>query len=505
MAFGKSLIAAMLAATLAARGWRVLILAHRRELLEQNGGTLRRYDPSLDVGLCSASLAHDNTTADIVVGGTATIYRRLHRLGRVDVILLDEAHRLGPGATTMLARIRERLGDPPIVGLTATPFRGDGVSLVEAGIFEAIVHEVTITDALAAGRLCRLLTKTPKAGRIDTSRVQVAGGEFIASQLERAAMAGDTTRVAIARTVAIARAEGRASWIIFSSGVAHAEAIGTELDRHGISNAVVVGTTDGDERSDAIERFRAGEITALVSVNVFVEGFDCTRVDLVCFARATCSPVLWVQGAGRGMRLHSGKTDCRLVDFGGNLARHGPIDGVVLRQAGERHDEARGRSRFRICPQCDEANRPDATVCAACGFVLVKPRPPKIEVRESDLPALGGGHAPLWATVHGWSGRAHQKPGGAPSFRLDYRTSEGWISSFLSFSHPNGGARWHAGRAWRALSKHPYLTPPLSATDALRRFGEGELRCPARVQIRRDGSWWRIENYQFSTEAEAAA
>jgi DNA repair protein RadD len=506
MAWGKSLLLAMLASTFARRGQRTLILAHRRELLQQNSGTLRRFDPAADVGLCSASLQHDNTSAQIVVGGTATIYRRLHRLGHIDVVLLDEAHRITIGSATMLVRILAGLGNPPLIGLTATPFRGDGVSLIESGLFETIAHEVTISDALAVGRLCPLVSKSPRVGRIDTSGVSVVGGEFNSAQLERAAMAGDTTRLAVARTVEVARAENRKSWIIFSSGVAHAEAIGAELNRHGISNAVVVGTTAGDERGDVIERFRAGQITALINCNVFTEGFDATCIDLVAFMRATCSPVLWIQGSGRGMRLHPGKVDCRLLDFGNNIQRHGPVDAPALRRSGERHDEARAAARFRVCPQCDEANRPDAMVCACCGFMLVTPRPaPRIEAVESDLAALGGHQPGTLATVHGWAGRVHTKVGSPPSFRLDLRTSEGLVCQFMAFSHPSSGARWHAAQAWKTLSRHPHLPPPASADEAVQRFQRGELRQPALVQLRRDAQWWRIEAYRFPAEAGVAA
>jgi DNA repair protein RadD len=500
----------MLAVTFARRGWRVLILAHRRELLEQNHGVLRLLDPEADVGICSASLAHDNTSACIVVGGTATIYRRLQRLGHIDIVLLDEGHRLSDASSSMLARIREALGDPPLVGLTATPFRGDGISLIDSGIFEAIVHEVTIGDALKAGLLCPLVTKSPRIGQIDMRGVRVTAGEFNARDMERAAMAGDTTRLAIARTVEVARAEDRRSWLIFSSGVAHAQQIGAELERHAVSYAVVVGDTDSDERSDAIARFRDGEITALVNCNVFTEGFDCTRIDLIAFMRATCSPVLWVQSAGRGMRLHPGLENCRLLDFGNNIRRHGPIDAVVLRKASERHDADRAAGRSRICPACDEANAAGALVCTACGEELVKRSAPvgepvlrdhdsKLDARESELAALGGG-AGQWVEVHGASAKRHAKPGGSPCLRLRYDTSVGAVSEFLAFDS-SPGARWHARRRWNELSRLSWRGAPDSTAEALGCVSE--LRRPARLLVQHEGGWLRIRATAFETEPAA--
>jgi DNA repair protein RadD len=499
MAFGKSVILAMLVLTLLARDLRVLVLAHRRELLAQNLGALQRLDAAVDVGVCSASLKSDNTNARVVIGGTATIYRRVERLGRIDIILIDEAHHLTDGASTMLARIRAALGDPPLVGLTATPFRGDGVSLIESGVFEAIVHEVTIIDALAAGLLRRLVTKSPRAGRIDMSGVRITAGEFNAAEMERAAMAGDTTRLAIERTVKVARAENRRSWLIFSSGVAHARQICAELDRHRISNAVVVGTTDGHERSDVIARFRAGEITALVNCNVFTEGFDVTRIDLVAFLRATCSPVLWVQSAGRGIRNHPGLSDCRLLDFGSNIFRHGPIDNVRLRKPGERHDGSRAAASTRVCPACEEVNPVNAVACSGCGLSFVTVRDVKLDVIESDLAAISERQQPgTWTRVWAMQGTIHRKVGSPPSFRVDYGTDAGEISEFLALQHPSSGARWHASNKWRRLSRDRQMAPPLSALEADARFRSGELRRPVRVLVEREDGWWRVKATDFA-------
>ena len=172
MAWGKSILLALLAMTLLSRGLRVICLAHRKELLEQNSGVLWRLDPTIEVGICAANLNSDNVTAPLIIGSTATIYRRLHRIGHVDMILLDEAHLLGPGSSTMLARIRAALGDPPLVGVTATGYRTDSASLIEAGIFDAVVHETTLADALKARLLCPLVSKAPRQGRIDLSGVR---------------------------------------------------------------------------------------------------------------------------------------------------------------------------------------------------------------------------------------------------------------------------------------------------------------------------------------------
>ena len=208
-AWGKSVLIAMLALALVRRGRRVLILAHRHELLEQNTGALLRLDPAADVGICSASLRSDRLDAAIVVGGTATIFRRLQRLGRVDAVLLDEAHLLGPGSTSMLGTILKSLGDPPLIGFTATPYRTDCGSLISAELFDEIVWRMGVIEAIDAGLLVPLVTKSPKAGRIDTTCVPIERGEFQQRPLEQAALTGSVTRDAVVRTLQVAAEENR--------------------------------------------------------------------------------------------------------------------------------------------------------------------------------------------------------------------------------------------------------------------------------------------------------
>ena len=111
-----------------------------------------------------------------------------------------------------------------------------------------------------------------------------------------------------------------------------------------------------------------------MNCNVLTTGFDARAIDLIAFMRPTVSPVLWTQAAGRGMRTWSGKADCRLLDFGGNILRHGPINAIKLRPQGARHDAQAAADRVRICPGCDEINEITTPVCTSCGMRLIKPR-----------------------------------------------------------------------------------------------------------------------------------
>lgn len=499
---GKSVVIGGLASTLAAQRKRVLILAHRHELIQQNAGALLRIDPLAPVGICHAGSGRDEHHALIVVASIATIYRRRHKLSRFDVVILDEAHLLSPRDDAMIGRIMARLAElaggtePPLVGLTATPFRTDAGSLVDAGLFESVVFERTIATMIEAGQLCQVRTKAPNAGRIDTRGVHIAAGEFKADELAAAAMHGDVVGKAVTRTVEVGRAESRRSWLIFSTSIDHARLIEAALASHGVSAATVTGETPTADRMDTVARFRSGELRALVNCSVFTTGFDAPGTDLVAVMRPTLSPVLWVQMVGRGTRIAPGKDDCLLLDFGGNLLRHGPIDNVRLRAPGEQHKADAAANRVRICPQCDEANPPKAKTCLACGYAW---QPAQREIRidavEASDAALVGSDPSRWRKlgVRELSARLHQKPGSPPSLRVFFHAEDGTaVSDFWALEHPNRWARNRGRQRWRTLSRQPEQPAPVTSLEALRRFSAGEIRAPATIIIERRDEWWSV-------------
>jgi DNA repair protein RadD len=211
-----------------------------------------------------------------------------------------------------------------------------------------------VIEAIGAGLLVPLVTKSPRVGRIDTSGVAIVAGEFQQRPLEEAALTGSVTRDAVVRTLEVAREENRQALLFFAIGVAHCAAISAVLREIGVSHAVITGETPTEERAAAIARFRAGELRALVNCNVLTTGFDARSIDLIAFMRPTVSPVLWTQAAGRGMRTWPGKIDCRLLDFGGNILRHGPINAIKLRESGTRHE---ARPRQTVCGSARAATK----------------------------------------------------------------------------------------------------------------------------------------------------
>ena len=217
-----------------------------------------------------------------------------------------------------------------VAGFSATPFRLDTGRLDEGEgkIFDDVVFDYGLGQGIRDGWLSPLTSKAAKV-EINVNNVDRRGGEFIAGELERAA--DDDATVSAACDEIMARGGDRRSWLVFCCGVAHAHHVGQALRARGVSCRVVTGETPSAERADSIAMFKAGIIRCLVNVNVLTTGFDAPRIDLLAMLRPTLSTGLYVQMVGRGTRKAEGKTNCLILDFAGNVRRHGPVDSVDIK------------------------------------------------------------------------------------------------------------------------------------------------------------------------------
>jgi hypothetical protein len=213
-----------------------------------------------------------------------------------------------------------------------------------------MAYNADILRLIADGWLSNLTTKAGKV-TIDTSKVAHRGAEFVTGELEKAAMAGDITEIAVSDM--IARASDRRCWIVFAIGVDHAKQITDCLMVHGVSAEMVTGDTPKEERDEIIRRHKSGETRCVVNVAVLTTGYDNPRIDMIGILRPTESAGLHIQILGRGMRRAEGKRDCIaedqmvLTDYGlvkiQNVKKYMKVwdgltyvshDGIVLR--GER-------------------------------------------------------------------------------------------------------------------------------------------------------------------------
>jgi DNA repair protein RadD len=215
------------------------------------------------------------------------------------------------------------------------------------GILNAICYEIGVRELIVQGYLCPLHTKAGSQ-KPDTDSLHVRGGEYVAGEVED--LMDDDNLVLSACREIVERTQDRKSVLIFASGIRHAQHIVHVLEkRHNVECGFVCGETLPFERDETLRRFRAGSLRYLCNVNILTTGFDAPNIDCVALLRPTLSPGLYYQMVGRSFRLHPGKTDALILDFGGNALRHGPVDALRVTDP---VSKGKGEAPARECPDC---------------------------------------------------------------------------------------------------------------------------------------------------------
>ena len=302
---GKTIVFASVAADQVRAGDRVLILAHRGELLEQAADKLQR-----STGLVSAVEKAKSTCLNswfrVVVGSVQTLQRsaRLERFPRdyFGTIIIDEAHH---AITDGYRRILDYFESAKVLGVTATPDRGDMRNLGE--VFDSLAYEYKLTDAIKEGYLCKIMAQTIPL-QLDISEVGFTSGDYSLGQLGTAL---DPYLEQIAAEMA-QRCKGRKT-VVFLPLIKTSQKFRDLLNAKGFRAAEVNGQSA--DRKEVLADFDAGKYNVLCNSMLLTEGWDCPSVDCVVVLRPTKVRSLYSQMVGRGTRLAEGKTDLLLLDF----------------------------------------------------------------------------------------------------------------------------------------------------------------------------------------------
>ena len=302
---GKTIVFASVAADQVRAGDRVLILAHRGELLEQAADKLQR-----STGLVSAVEKAESTCLNswfrVVVGSVQTLQRsaRLERFPRdyFGAIIIDEAHH---AITDGYRRILDYFSGAKVLGVTATPDRGDMRNLGE--VFDSLAFEYKLTDAIKEGYLCKIMAQTIPL-QLDITSVTMSGGDYAVGDLGTAL---DPYLEQIAAEMA-RRCKSRKT-VVFLPLIKTSQKFRDLLNTYGFRAAEVNGQSD--DRRQVLADFDAGKYNVLCNSMLLTEGWDCPSVDCVVVLRPTKVRSLYSQMVGRGTRLSPGKTDLLLLDF----------------------------------------------------------------------------------------------------------------------------------------------------------------------------------------------
>jgi DNA repair protein RadD len=484
---------------------RILMLVDSQELVAQNYKQLLRAWPQAPVTVYAAGLNMRDLRGQVLYGSIQSLWNKAADIQRCDLIIVDEAHMMQPSGDgryrKLLADLKEINGrDIPVVGFTATPFRLNSGSLIDGKgrVFDDIAFEVPFGELLARGFVVKPTTKGTDT-TLDLRGVHTRGGEYVESELQKAVDREEVTRAACAE-IAL-KAANRVCWLIFSTGVEHANHIADTLfHNHGILGAVISAKTPKRERAHLIKAHQEGRIRVLINDSVLTKGYDNPRVDMIAVLRPTQSAGLWVQIIGRGTRPCPAicKKDCLILDFGRNALRHGPIDkikGKVKKDKEVRRSEEDGLSKQ--CPQCNSVIDSEFEICPDCGYMW-----PRV-IRQRQFHDSQAVDAPLlsdeaemissWLPVTNVGYSIHRKKGSPPMLRVEYCCGLMRYMEWVFFEH-DGLPRRKAESWWKMRDTVDGVIPD-TTEDALSR--STLLNRPTAIRVRPSGKYFNVVQVRF--------
>lgn len=483
---------------------RSLVIVPSKELAEQNAEKLASVLPDhIRLGYYSASVGKKQPDADVIVATIGSVAKKAHLLGNIKLVIIDECHLINPDGAGMYRTFLNDLAKYcrfRIVGMTATPFRGNGVWLTDGRepLFTGIAHEVPMRLLLERGYLSPLVRPADVLQTIDTTGISTSAGDYNVAQLaERvdAYLAGVATQ-------AVRLASDRKKWIAFTPNVATAHKLADLLTDLGAPAEVVTGDTPKAEREAIISRFRdTNDIRCLVTVLALAVGFDVPEVDCIIWARPTKSPVLYVQGAGRGMRIAPGKTDCLWLDFTDTTERLGPID--EIRGRARRLGMKAGGAPFAVCDECGAHVMPASLLrCPECDHLMREPEDARArEVSDAPVMSTQVRQKIVRYDVTRVSYSRHEKIGRPPSMCVSYWSGFQVVArEFICFEH--GG--YAAQKAYNWWGQRAPGTPR-TVDEALEWI---ELGCPVKwpriIHVNETGKYPEIMKYEQFEQPETA-
>jgi superfamily II DNA or RNA helicase len=384
---GKTVIAAEVVRRVLDGGGRVLFLCHRREIVAQTSRKLNEIGLGLEHGIIQAGEMMDER-APVQVASIQTLYMRAIRattiyLPPADLIVVDECHH---AMAQTWAKIIASYPDGALLGLTATPCRGDGRDL--GGIFEVLIECPQVPELIQQGFLVGTRVYAPALP--DLTGVRVQAGDYVESQLadvmDRPRLVGDIV------THWHRLAEKRKT-VVFATGVQHSLHIRDEFCKSGVSCEHIDGSTPKEERDDILRMLAGGVIDVVTNCMVLTEGWDMPEVGCCVLARPTRKMGLYRQMIGRVLRPAAGKPDAIVIDHSGAVHRHGFVEDRVEWTLDPDHhaenpthakrSQRDMRSRLVDCSRCG-ALRVGGEACRHCGF-MPSPPPKHLAVVDADL------------------------------------------------------------------------------------------------------------------------
>jgi len=424
---------------------RVLALTHQKELIEQNFLEHIGIWPESPCGIYAASLKRKETHYNITFGSIQSLFRCWELLGRIDLIIIDEAHLVSPKDETMykwlITGLLQQAPHLRIIGLSATCWRLGHGMLTDNHIFTDICYNLTTFEKfnwlIDEGYLAPLRpVRTTEFYNLEG--INTVQGDYNQNQLQSRFDRTDIN-IRVLNEICI-KAAPRKHWLIFATGIEHCEHVAELLNsEYGISARAVHSKLSTELRDRYFREFKRGDIRCLVNKNLATTGFNFRPLDFIGAMYPTQSSSLWVQMLGRGTRVSPGKQDCLVMDFARNTERLGPInDPVIPRPPSEK--KRQGPPPIKICPTCSSYLHTSTRYCDTCGHEF-----PAHEVQltqqASELELIRRNEKPepklVKCFVRHVTFSPHTRPGKPVSVKVTYYCNQGAtiFHQYLGFEH----------------------------------------------------------------------
>lgn len=476
---------------------RFLLVTHVKELIKQNADVLLDVWPNAPLGIYSSGLKAKDTAQQIIFGGVQSMIKHPDYFGHRDIAFVDEAHLVSAEESSQyqtffafMKLINPRL---KIIGMSATLYRMGMGMITENGLFTDVVYDKTdlegFNELLAAGFMSPLIPMRTKT-ELDVSNVSVNKGEFVATQLQGAVDKAEITFKALQELVHAGH--NRKSWLIFASGIEHAEHIAEQLGAFGVDCAPVHSKRPTDYNDAAIAAFKSNELRAIVNYGKLTTGFNNPSIDLIGMLRPTLSVPLWVQMLGRGTRPADGKANCLVLDFARNAPRLGPINDPRIPN---KKGEGGGELPIKICEACGCYNHPRVRLCINCGneFDFQNKLVSKAGTDEL-IKAAATEPTPIIETFnvnYAIYAKHDGKIGKPPTLKATYFTSGLAFKEFVCLEH-SGMAGKIARDWWRKRHREE---PPATVDQALNFVSQ--LRAPRLIRVHVNKQYPEILSCEF--------
>lgn len=545
---GKSLVIAELAKL--AKG-RVLVLAHVKELVEQNYHKYQSY--GLVAGIYSAGLNKKDSTQKVIFGSIQSVANAEDDFfNEFTILIIDECHRVSlendTQYSTVIAKLREKNSKICILGLTATPYRlGLGwiyeynhrgeLKTEENRFFKQCVFELPLEYMIKNGFLTRPVKIDIPVTSYDFSDLTETGRMYTEAQVEEI-LKGQRrlTPLIIKNIIDITENYNRQGVMIFSSTVRHAQEI-LECLPEGHAR-IVIGDTDDDDRDEIITDFKNKKFKYLVNVSVLTTGFDAPHVDVVAILRPTESVSLYQQIIGRGLRLDEGKKDCFILDYAGvgydifapEISDKKPqkdsvpvqvtcpqcgfendfwglrnLDGDIIEHFGRKCRGAEQdlssleirtcgyRFRYKICHKCSGENDITARVCTTCETLLIDA---DAKLRQAKLSKDAHVLKPDMIKLE-----ERTDKNGKPFIEIKYYDYDAkYFSEFHFLNNPTSLKKFNIDFL-RSHLRRPELGQHITSAEEVIRY-QALLRMPAFIIARKQGKFWKITEKIFTEEMD---